>query len=43
MEAPHWIVRVMDCVSSPRWWDGLILGIAATTLPFILWLWITGN
>ena len=42
MTAPHWIVRVMNCVSDPAWWDGLILGTAAGLLliglPLLWWL-----
>lgn len=39
----HWILRVMDQVSDPAFYDGVILGIAVATLPFIVWLWLTGN
>lgn len=43
MEAPHWINRVMAAISDPAFYDGVIVGIAVATLPFIAWLWITGN
>ena len=32
----------MDAVSNPDFYDGLILGIAAGTLPFIAWLYFAG-
>ena len=42
MEAPHWIVEVMSCVSDDRWWDGVILGFTIGVLVvFIPWLWWT--
>ena len=39
----HWILVVMDCVSDDAWWDGLILGFAVAAVPFIAWLYLTGN
>ena len=39
----HWILAVMDQVSDPAFYDGLILGIAVACLPFFLWLYMTGN
>jgi hypothetical protein len=41
--ARHWILLVMDCVSDPAWWDGVIVGLAVACVPFFLWLWMTGN
>ena len=43
MEAPHWICRVMNCISDPAWWDGVIVGLAVGVLPLFVWLWMTGN
>ena len=37
----HWILRVMDCITDPNWWDGLLLGLAVATLPFFAYLWWT--
>ena len=41
MEAPHWILRVVACLSDESWWDGLILGFAVAALPFVFYLWWT--
>ena len=43
MEAPHWICKVMAAVSDPAFYDGLIAGIAVACIPFIFWLFISGN
>ena len=43
MQAPHWICRVMATVSDPSFYDGVILGIAVAAVPFVLWLYLTGN
>lgn len=39
----HWICRVMDQISDPSFYDGVILGMAVATLPFIAYLYLTGN
>lgn len=39
----HWICRLMDQVSDPRFYDGVILGACAGIAPFILYLLVTGN
>ena len=39
----HWILRVMDQASDPSFYDGVILGIAVAAVPFVLWLYLTGN
>ena len=42
MTAPHWILRVMNAISDPNWWDGLLLGLAVGLLviglPLLWWL-----
>ena len=50
MERAHWAMRlqhvarcVMDQISDEKFYDGLILGIAVAAVPFIAWLWWTGN
>jgi hypothetical protein len=42
-DRPHWVVRVMNQVTDPDWWDGVLLGFAVATFGFIAALWITGN
>ena len=42
-DRPHWILRVMNQISDPSFYDGVILGIAVASLPFIAYLWMTGN
>ena len=40
MQAPHWIIRVMNCISDDRWWDGLVLGLAtAVAVGLVTWSW----
>lgn len=39
----HWILRVMDQVADPAFYDGVILGIAIAAVPFVAWLYMTGN
>lgn len=39
----HWILRVMDQVSDPNFYDGVICGIAVVAAVFIGFLWWTGS
>ncbi len=39
MNGRHWILRVMDRVSDPAFYDGVILGMAVAALPFAAWLY----
>ena len=39
----HWILTVMDEITDPRFYDGLIAGIAVVATLFVAVLWWTGN
>lgn len=39
MTETHWIIRTMDAISNPSFWDGVILGFAVGVgLPVIVYL-----
>lgn len=42
MDRRHWILSVMDAISDPSWWDGVILGLAVAAACFIAVAWWLG-